>query len=86
MDRTQLDDFTTVGTPPGSAVITCQNLKLRAAVVEMLVETMEQLALELSDLVQILLLRPSLRARMTHFERMEARDALVRTCASHMLQ
>ena len=82
----QLDGFTTVGTPPASAVFTCKNLNLRAEAVQMLVESMEQLAPAPSDQVQVLFLRPSLQARMTHLERMEARDALVRTCASHMLQ
>ena len=63
----QLDGFTAVGTPLGSAEYVSQALAQRAATVESLVDTLVQLPLSVQ--AQFLLLRASLQVRMAHLMR-----------------
>ena len=74
----QLDGFTAVGTPLGSAEYNSNALGRRAATVETLVDTLVQLPLSVQS--QLLLLRASLQARMVHLMRTVPREAL----ATHM--
>ena len=74
----QLDGFTAVGTPLGSAEYVCNALGRRAATVETLVDTLAQLPLSVQ--YQFLLLRASLQARMAHLMRTVPWEAL----ATHM--
>ena len=72
----QLNSFTAVGTPLGSAEYVSKALGRRAATVETLVDTLVQLPLS----VQSQFLRASLQARMVHLMRTVPREAL----ATHM--
>ena len=74
----QLDGFTAVGTPLGSAEYVSNALGRRAATVETLVDTLVQLTLSVQS--QFLLMRASLQARMVHLMRTVPREAL----ATHM--
>ena len=74
----QLDGFTAVGTPLGSAEYASNALGRLAATVETLVDTLVQLPL--SEQSQFLLLRASLEARMAHLMRTGPREAM----ATHM--
>ena len=70
----QLDGFTAVRTPLGSAEYVSQALALCAATMESLVETLVQLPLSVQP--QFLLLRASLQVRMTHLMRTVPDEAL----------
>ena len=74
----QLDGFTAVGSPLGSAEYVSNALGRGAAAVETLVDTLVQLPLSVQS--QFLLLRASLQARMVHLMRTVPREAL----ATHM--
>ena len=74
----QLDGFTAVGTPLGSAEYVSNALGRRAATVETLVDTLVQLPLSVQS--QFLLLRASPQARMVHLMRTVPCEAL----ATHM--
>ena len=74
----QLDGFTAVGSPLGTAEYVSNAMGRRAATVETLVDTLVQLSLSLKS--QFLLLRASLQARMVHLMRTVPREAL----ATHM--
>ena len=70
----QLDGFTAIGTPLGSAGNVPNALGRRAATVEMLVVSLVQLPLSVHS--QFLLLRGSLQARMAYLMRTGPREAL----------
>ena len=78
----QLDGFTAVGTPLGSAEYVSNAMRRLAATMEKLVDTLVQLPLSVQS--QFLLLRASLQARMVH--RMRTVPRWRRTCVARTLQ